>query len=92
MIDNLEQGRTINDAYYADELCRLRQEIARKRQGKLSRGVLLLQDNAPANTSHVAMTAATACVLPYPTNSPDMAPSDLYLFPKLKSHLRGTQY
>ena len=27
--------------------------------------------------------------LPY---SPDMAPSDLYLFPKLKSHLCGTQY
>ena len=24
--------------------------------------------------------------------SPDMAPSDFYLFPKLKSHYRGTQY
>ena len=31
MVDYLEQGRMINGAYYADELRRLRQEIARKR-------------------------------------------------------------
>jgi hypothetical protein len=31
MIDYLEQGSTINDTYYAGELRRLRQEIARKR-------------------------------------------------------------
>ena len=45
--------------------------------------------------SQVAMTAATLCgfeILPHPTYSPDMAPSDVYLFPKLKSHLRGAQY
>ena len=41
------------------------------------------------------MTAATECgfeILPRLPNSPDIAPSDFYLFPKLKSHLRGTQY
>ena len=41
------------------------------------------------------MTAATECrfqILPHPPYSPDMSPSDFYLFPKLKSHLRGTQY
>ena len=68
MIDYLEQGRTINGAYYAAELRRLCQEIARKRRGKLTRGVLLLQDNSPAHTSRVAMTAATECgfeVLPH---------------------------
>ena len=32
MIDYLEQGRTINGAYYAAELRRLRQEIERKRR------------------------------------------------------------
>ena len=95
MIDFLEQGRTINGAYYAAELRRLRQEIARKRRGKLKRGVLLLQDNAPAHTSQVAMTAATKCgfeVLPHPPYSLYMAPSDFYLFPNLISHLRGTQF
>ena len=80
MIDYLEQGRTINGAYYAGELRRLRQEA---------------QDNALAHTSQVAMTAATECgfkILPHSPYSPDMAPSDFYLFPKLKSHLCGTQY
>ena len=41
------------------------------------------------------MASATECgfkILPHPTYSPDMAPSDFYLFPKMKSHLRGTQY
>ena len=41
------------------------------------------------------MTAATECgfeILPHPPYSPDMALSDFYLFQKLKSHLRGTQY
>ena len=41
------------------------------------------------------MTAATECgfeTLLHPLYSPDMAPSDFYLFPKLKSHLHGTQY
>ena len=54
-----------------------------------------MQDNAPAHTSQVAMTAANKCgfeIHPHPTYSPDMAPSDLNLFPKLKSHLSGTQY
>jgi hypothetical protein len=36
MIDYLEQGRNMNGTYYADELRRLRQEIARKRRGKLT--------------------------------------------------------
>ena len=50
MSEYLEQGRMINGAYYAGELRRLRQEITRKRRGKLIRGVLLLQDNTPAHT------------------------------------------
>ena len=72
-----------------------RQEIARKRRGKLTRGVLLLKDNAPAHTSFVAMTAATECgfeILLHPPFFPYMAPSDFYQLPKLKSHLHGTQY
>ena len=80
---------------WAAELRWLRQEIKRKRRGKLTRGVLLLQDNAPAHKSQVAMTAATECkfeILPHPPYFPDMALSDFYLFPKLKSHLRGTHY
>ena len=93
MIDYLEQGRTINGAYYVAELRRLCQEIARKRRGKLTRGVLLLQDNAPAHTSQVAkLLRLNADSKSSPLYSPDMTPSDFYLFPKLKSNLRGTQF
>ena len=94
IINYLEQGHTINGAYYAGELRRIRQEMARKRRGKLTSSILLLQDNAPVHTSQIAMTAATECgflILPHPPCYPDMAPSDLYLFLNLKSHLRGTQ-
>ena len=67
MVDFLEQGRSINDAYYADELRRPRQETARKRRA--TRGVLLLQNDVPAHTLQVAMIAATECgfeILPGP--------------------------
>ena len=57
MIDFLEQGRTIKGAYYASKLRWLRQEISNKRCVKLTRGVLLLQGNAHAHTSQVAMTS-----------------------------------
>ena len=42
MIDNLEQGHMVNGAYYAAELRRLCQEIARQRRRKLTGGVLLI--------------------------------------------------
>ena len=48
-----------------------------------------------AHTSQVAMTAATECgfeILPHPPYSPNKAPSEFYLLPKLKSHLGGSQY
>jgi histone-lysine N-methyltransferase SETMAR len=98
LIDYLEKGRTIisiNGTYYADELRRLRQEIARKRRRKLTQGVWLLHDNWPAHTSQVAMAAATHFgfeILPHPPFSPDLAPSDFYLFPKLKTKLRDRRF
>ena len=95
MIDYLEQGRTINGAYYAGELRRLCQENARNRRAKLTRCVRFLQDNTPPHKPQVLMTAATECgfeILPHPAYFSDMAHSDFYLFLKLKSHLRGTQY
>ena len=68
----------------------------RKKEARiLTRGVLLLQVIAPAHNSQVARTAAIECgfeILPLVPYSPEMAPSDFYLFSEMKSHLRGTQY
>jgi hypothetical protein len=76
-------------------LRRLRQEIALQRRGKLTQGVPAMHDNAPTHTCQVAMVVATDCgfaILPYPAYSLDLATSDFYLFPKLKSKLRGRSF
>ena len=89
-IDYLEKGKTINGECYAKLLRELQQAIKSKRPGKLTKGVLLHQDNAPAHKSLVAMFAVHDCGfelidhLPY---SPDLAPSDYFLFPNLKNIL-----
>jgi len=58
----------------------------------LRRGVLFHQDNAPAHTSSQARTAIRNAgfeLLHHPPYSPDLAPSDFYLFPKLKEFMKG---
>ena len=89
MVNYLEEGRKINNASYAGDLRRLRQEVAKKRE-KLTQSVLLLQDNAPAHTYQAAIATVTECsfeVHPHPPYSPDLAHSNFYLFPNLKTSL-----
>jgi [histone H3]-lysine36 N-dimethyltransferase SETMAR len=92
MIDYLERGKTVTGAYYAELIRKLREIIKEKRRGKLTHGVLLHHDNAPAHTSHVAMATIHDCgfeLLSHPPYSPDLAPSDFHLFRLLKDSLRG---
>ena len=92
LVDYLEQGKTVTGVYYAELIQKLRAVIREKRRGKLTRGVLFHQDNAPAHTSHAAMAAIRDCgfeLLNHPPYSPDLAPSDFHLFRKLKESLRG---
>ena len=94
-IDYLQKGKTINGEYYAELLRELRQAIKSKRPGKLTKGVLLHQDNAPAHKYLVAMSAVHDCgfeLIDHPSYSPDLAPSDYFLFPKLKKHLAWKWY
>ena len=54
-----------------------------------------LAGQRPVHKSQAAITTVTECeleILPNPPYSTDMASSDLYQFPKLKSHLHGTHY
>lgn len=92
LVDFKERNTTVTGEYYAFLLRQLRDAIKDKRRGKLSRGVLLLHDNAPVHTSAVSKAAIRECgftELDHPPYSPDLAPSDYYLFSKLKSDLRG---
>ena len=55
MMDVLLKGSTITEVYYANLLDQLRTAIHEKRRGKLSKGVLLQQDNARVHTCKIAM-------------------------------------
>lgn len=95
LVDFLQDRRTITGAYYVTLIEKLREEIKSKRRGKLRAVPLLLHDNAPAHTSHVAKAAVAQSgfvELPHPPYSPDLAPSDFFLFPKMKSELKGQRF
>jgi histone-lysine N-methyltransferase SETMAR len=58
-----------------------------KRRGKLSKGILFLQDNAAPHKvaiTHQKFADLHFEVLKHPAYSPDLAPLDYYLFPNLK--------
>ena len=57
MLDFLPKRSTINGMYYANLLYKLRTAILEKRRGKLSKGILLQQDNGRVPTCKVAMDA-----------------------------------
>ena len=60
-----------------------------------SKGVLLQQDNAGVHTCKVAMDAVERNgyeLIPHPAYSPDLAPSDFFLFPNLKKDIRGLHF
>ena len=85
----------MNAAYYASLLHKLRDAIKEKRRGMLSRGVRLHHDNAPVHTAAVAKAAVKECgfkEIEHPPYSPDLAPSDCYLFSKLQKDLRGRKF
>ncbi|RUS77343.1 hypothetical protein EGW08_014897 [Elysia chlorotica] len=66
----------------------------RVRQDKV-KDVVIQHDNARPHTSRQTQCALQQLELPtipHPTYSPDLAPSDFFLFPLLKKHLKGNHY
>ena len=83
MLDILPKRSTITGVYYANLLNQLRTAIRGKCRGKLSKGVLLQQDNARVHTCKFAMGAIERNgyeLIPHPAYSPDLDPSDFFLF------------
>ena len=81
----------MNGPRYSQLLADLHVAIKEKRRGMLTRGPLLLQDNAPAHTAQITIAAAVTQnieILPHPAYSPDLSPCDFHLFPNLKNRLR----
>ena len=66
-----------------------------KLRAKQRAGVLLLQDNAPVYTAHVAVVEAVNCcfkLLPHDPYTVDLVSPDFILFPKIESYLRSPHF
>jgi len=90
-----QRGHTVMSASYCTILTKLRAAIRRKRPGLLTKGVLLLHDNArphSANQTTVTLRSFKWEVLQHPPCSLDLAPSDFHLFGPLKHHLLGERF
>ena len=90
------RNQTINKEYYREVLRRLREAVRRKRSDLWQAGTWLLHhDNAPAHSSQLVQTFLAKHNVPVVRQapySPDMAPCDFWLFPKLKMPLKGTRF
>ena len=95
MAEWIPSGQTVNQRYYTEVLTKLRERVRRKLPELWRNGWILHQDNAPAHNSLSVkqfLANRNITVLEHPTYSPDLAPCDFYLFPKIKSVLIGTHF
>jgi histone-lysine N-methyltransferase SETMAR len=93
IVDFLEEGSAILEKYCVTLLDELKKELISKRCGKLSKGILFLQDNAnphKAVITHQKLADLHFEVLKHSGYSPDLAPSNYYLFPNLEKHFKGS--
>jgi transposase len=92
----LPQGRTVKKEYYLQVMQRLREAGRKKRPDAWRENRWMLQrDNATSHSSFLVrdiLAKHATTVLPQPPYSPDLAPADFFLFPKLKSTLKGRRF
>jgi len=89
LIHYLPKGQTNNVEYYSSLLVHLKDILNKKRRGKITNGVLFLHDKTPAHRALATQKKLAYLAfqrLDHPLYSPDLAPSDYYLFPGLKSN------
>ena len=89
-------GQTVNKEYYLEVLREFRKRFRRKRPALFKSGQWHFhQDNAPVHHFILVtdyLTKMGIKTVPYPRYSPDLAPCDFWLFPKVKEKLRGCRY
>lgn len=94
-IDYLPKGQTITGEYYCNVLEQFDKNLKEKRPHLARKKVLFHHDNAPAHSSAIATAKLVELryeLLPHPPYSPDLAPSDFFLFPNLKKWLGGKRF
>jgi histone-lysine N-methyltransferase SETMAR len=87
---------TVNSDFYCDVLRRLRENVQWKRPELWqNHNWFLHHDNVRAQMSMKTtdfVTNNNTVIVPHPPYSPDLAPCDFALFPKLKMKLKGQHF
>lgn len=95
VIPLLEQ-RTVTAQWYCEvALPSVFQKLEDSRPGTGLRGIMLHHDNASSHTAARTiefLASSGVQLLPHPPYSPDLSPCDYFLFPKLKSKLKGIRF
>jgi len=90
--DFIAQGQKVNQQCYLQVLTGLREYVRRKRPGLWPDKWILHHDDAPAHDAlrvHEFLAKNFITKMYHPPYSPDLAPCDFWLFPKLKNALKG---
>jgi histone-lysine N-methyltransferase SETMAR len=90
-MDFADKSVRINAQYYSDLVATAR----KKRRRQAGTPLWYLHDNAPVHTAGISQARieqAGLTPLAHPPYSPDLAPSDYFLFRHLKKHLRGQSF
>ncbi|GBM10250.1 hypothetical protein AVEN_177512-1 [Araneus ventricosus] len=89
-------GQTVNKELYLEILKRLQDAIGRKRSEKwATNDWFLFHDNAPPHSALIVkkyLVRHSVTTLEHPPYSPDLAPADFYLFPRLKMKFMGHRF
>ncbi|GFW51094.1 mariner Mos1 transposase [Trichonephila clavipes] len=91
----MPQETTINSGAYCATIRKLQRALQNKRRSMLSKGVLFFHDNARPQTSRTTRELIEYFgweVLDHVPYSPNLAPSDFYLFRHLKHKLGGNSF
>ena len=89
-------GQTVYKEYYVEVLREFRKRFRRKRPALFKSGQWHFHQEFPLVPNTILfidyLTKMGIKTVPQPPYSPDLAPCDFWLFPKLKENLRGCRY
>ena len=88
----MPRGQTVNADYVITSLQLFWRRLRLKRPDLFKNGFIFHWDNAPVHTAGKVKTfleKKNVEMLPHPPYSPDLAPADYFLFPRVKAELAG---
>ena len=92
----IPHGKTVTGKLYRRLVMKKFENYVKKSRPRLGlQSLTILHDNAPAHTSKetiMFLEKKGLTILPHPPYSPDLAPCDFFLFPRLKKTLKGRRY